>query len=243
MIWPCDAGSFADWERNAYALGLVQQSDCFVCPAGHFCQSHTARPQPCPAGTYMPADGASFADPATAEAASQLSSAACLPCEAGYACPGQALTEMAACPAGTYSPPKSGGCYDCKEGHVCLSPLMTQAAYEASYCPAASTCAGLDAAPTECAAGYYCGGDDGAGTPFPAATTWERRGCPVGTYASTAAFPMSDQSECTPTTAGVYTDLQASLEGMEVPNECEYGHACPLGSRSAYETACPAGTY
>ena len=237
--FPCAAGTYAAWEGNARALGLSQQAQCLACPVGHYCQPHTVRPQPCPAGSYMPTEGATHADTATATAAGAPASAACLPCAAGSQCPLQGMSAMLACPAGTYSPAKSDSCFACREGRVCPGPLTTQAQYEAAYCPPGRICAGLDSAPAACPLGDFCFGSGQA--PFVVSQTWERRKCPAGTYAAAAGLAV--ESDCTVTPVGYFADLQASVQSMLAARDCEFGHGCPAGSRSAYQVPCEAGSY
>ena len=156
--FPCADGTYAAFEGNARALGLTDQSQCVICPIGHYCQTHTARPQPCPTGSYMPTEGARYADPQSATANSQALTLACLPCEAGFSCPGQGLSATSECPVGTYSPAKSSSCFECRVGHLCLEVRKTQAQYEEALCPAGSYCAGLAQPAVSCPLGFYCYG-------------------------------------------------------------------------------------
>jgi len=210
------------------SLGLESISDCAACPAGYFCKDHTVLPQRCPVGTYMPTESAYMADVSTAAPGSE--SAACLPCEAGYACPSEGMSARDTCPAGTYSPAHSTQCFECRAGHLCPAAATTQAAYESQLCTAGGLCTGSTTSAATCPEGYYC--PEG---------TWLKLQCPVGTFVNGAGLSSRDQ--CVDAGVGYYTDSQASLASQVAPNECEFGHRCPAGAHSAYQEACPPGTY
>ena len=78
---------------------VVSAPESTTCFQGHFCPEGSAKPQPCPYGTYS-----------TATMAGSLSN--CLPCPAGRFCPDEAMS--------------AGDAFMCAKGYYCPSPSGTR---------------------------------------------------------------------------------------------------------------------
>ena len=102
---PCAAGTFAR------SVGTALQSECTICPTGHYCTVAAMFPVPCPMGRFAEGEGMS-----TAECAG--------PCPEGTFCP-PGTSSPNKCPAGRFAPSKgSSECLPCEPGRSVDAPGM-----------------------------------------------------------------------------------------------------------------------
>jgi hypothetical protein len=110
------------------------------CPAGHYCESGTAYPAPCPAGTYL-----------TTTLAEDVGE--CVPCPAGSFCEDTGISEVTADMV-------------CQPGFFCLSGSHTAApmtmadssctsGQRVTVCPKGARCPEGSDTPISCTAGTY----------------------------------------------------------------------------------------
>jgi len=130
----CGMGSLAPepcpasmWCPNA------STNEPYVCPAGSYCELGSASPAICPASKFCP-----------------NGSAVPVACDAGYFCPIGSANQTE-CLAGFVCEMGTGNMTVCEENYFC--PAMTSLPIS---CPVGSYCdRGMQAFPTQCAAGYY----------------------------------------------------------------------------------------
>ncbi len=135
------------------------------------------------------------------------------PCKLGYYCP-----------AGTSAVDQ----YPCPEGtysnsHYAISP------YDCLLCPPSYACApgSTQTSMVSCTPGHYCP----RGTPTP--TTYP---CPAGTFRTAGGAKRLE--DCVPCPHGKYC-----IKATVTPANCPEGYYCPLGTKSANQYPCRAGTY
>ncbi|XP_064629316.1 zonadhesin-like [Lineus longissimus] len=220
FVHSCPLGTWSD------RVGLVNDSQCEVCPSGHFCpwgfpNQPSVKPIPCVPGTFNPFEAMGH----------PLS---CLQCTAGWACPEVGLDEVTEpcieghfCPPGTIVPWQ----YKCPPGAYTESTNATSSE-DCDPCPPGTYCSwgtGLNYnGPQPCATGHYCP----EGSPSP-----NRFPCPAGTYTRKSNLWKAEQ--CT------ICDERFFCEGGggAPSGPCPPGYYCPPGTKLAYEFPCPNGTY
>lgn len=224
--YPCPAGTYSA------ALQLVKIEDCStVCPVGSYCPLGSTAIKPCPSGTYNDKTGATSRGPGDYPA--------CKECPAGYTCKDTNLADLVGLTApvivgaGYYSAAGATESTICPAGHTCPNSGTSEETMKKNLCPAGTFCsegstATLDAFANLCSVGNYC----------PEGTTVEIK-CNIGTYRNFKGG--KSESDCRPTPAGFYADLEGT--STYETNECEAGYYCPEGSTSATQSACPPGTY
>lgn len=212
---PCPAGTYSDTTGNRH------DSNCTVCPPGHYCPIISIAPTPCPVGTYNPDQRGSLLR-------------SCQPCPAGFSCPEEGMSVADDCDPGHYCPKGSsyGNANQCPPGTY--SDVNTTSLSACQTCPAGSACgwktthvAGSNG-PVACAPGHYCP---------PGTEKRDQYSCPPGYYLSgTSGAALSD---CTICPGGSYCEGgQGSIDGA-----CAEGHYCPAGTNDSYRYPCLAGTY
>ncbi|KAM4567238.1 uncharacterized protein PAE49_010636 isoform 2-T2 [Odontesthes bonariensis] len=207
------------------------------CPAGHYCPKGSAKPSPCPPGTFL---GRSAGE----------SEADCEACYAGSYCPSWAQTSVdLLCPSGWFCPTGSvsghqQGC-QCPPGHTCppgsAEPDICSAGTFQSF-SGQSTCDG-------CPSGFYCMEGSSMPLPCPAGHINPLAGrtslndcfpCPSGSFCDSTAL-THPSGPCSP---GHFCSL-GSTEPLPVSQPygdiCPVGHFCPEGCRSP--KPCPVGSY
>ncbi|XP_014845642.1 PREDICTED: uncharacterized protein LOC106919650 isoform X3 [Poecilia mexicana] len=192
-----------------------------VCPAGHYCPKGSAKPSPCPPGTFLGRTAAHSEDD-------------CEACQRGFYCPSWAQTSVdLICPPGWFCPTGSPSGHQpenqCPPGYACpagsaepeiCSPGSFQALSGQSVCDS-------------CPPGFYC--LEGSAVPSP---------CPVG-YVSRLADRMS-LSHCSPCPSGYFCNSDALTEPSGL---CSPGHFCSQGSTESspvsqpYGDVCPLGHF
>ncbi|XP_038155551.1 uncharacterized protein LOC119792815 [Cyprinodon tularosa] len=208
-----------------------------VCPAGYYCPKGSAKPQPCPPGTFLGRTAAHSKDD-------------CEACHQGWYCPLWAQTSVELlCPSGWFCPNGSSSGhqpgYLCPPGYACpdgsAEPVIcSQGTFQSLS--GQSVC-------ESCPPGFYC--VEGSSVPSP---------CPLG-YVSPLADRMS-LGDCLPCPSGYFCNSSALTEpsgpcspghfcsqGSVEPSPlsqpygdiCPMGHFCPLGSRSPQP--CPVGSF
>ncbi|GBG24881.1 Sushi, von Willebrand factor type A, EGF and pentraxin domain-containing protein 1 [Hondaea fermentalgiana] len=232
LPYECPRGHYSG--RWCFEEATAYQDD-FMCPTGHYCESSTALPIPCPAGTFRDETGAA-------------SAADCEICPSGEYCPGDAALSpildhngstveaywnassgssfAIPCPAGTFC---TGGNVEpelCPIGFAASSPGMsiTRGSIAAACTPCPGGTHGTDPLRLECATcdpGYIC--VHAASTPRPLDVTTEGGYiCPVGHYCpagSTTTLPCppgtfanetgaySEEMHCLPCASNTYNEL------------------------------------
>lgn len=76
---PCLPGYYCTSE--ARVPNPVHEEAGSLCPAGHYCPPGSSKPEPCPAGTFLPQAG-------------MVHGNACVPCPAGRFCQGEGLASV-----------------------------------------------------------------------------------------------------------------------------------------------------
>ncbi|GIQ81354.1 hypothetical protein KIPB_002301, partial [Kipferlia bialata] len=192
-----------------------------LCSTGHYCLAATELEEPCPAGRYRDAVGATMLTecalcPAGDYCAGGGAAVSGL-CAAGHYCPeGSHGPTQKLCPAGTYNPSTSGESLD-----------------DCESCPAGSYCAAGCDTPVICTMGYYC--PLGTATPIP---------CPIGTIGIAEGYNLVEQ--CDACDAGYFCD---GLGRTTAKGLCDAGYYCTGGAYTSAppndETGgvCPAGGY
>ncbi|KAM3922961.1 uncharacterized protein RB166_012036 [Leptodactylus fuscus] len=268
---PCDPGYYCDTPGQTQVSGLcsegyfcthsvktktpIQEILGDVCPSGYYCPAGSARPLPCPAGSYS-------------NTSANVGPEACMLCEPGYFCdrPGLA-TPNGPCDEGYYCtgasvsphPPEitsSGGpCpagHFCPQGshipHVCPAGTYSQNVGQASCseCPEGFYCPVQSTNTTICHEGYYCPRRTEFAGQYP---------CPQGTFSG--SHGATDIGTCLPCPPGMF----CSRLGLGRPEGyCAPGWFCPAGSvsdkpvleipgptlssnLSRYSRMCPPGTF
>ena len=215
MELKCPAGTFGN------ASGLIDISECSLCPPGFYCPEGTAgyprTELQCPMGHYCPSGTATqFEHPCpdgtyTTKFGLERSDQ-CLMCKAGRYCNGGDGIGGQVCPSGHYCPESSGNPIPCPNA------TYTEAtgSEDLSYCKL-------------CPAGYFC--PEGTDSPFH---------CPAGTYNSLIGQDgLDDCRLCTP-------GLACTTIALTQPDElCASGHYCPERSDKSADPRheCPAGTF
>ncbi|KAG7455700.1 SCO-spondin-like isoform X1, partial [Solea senegalensis] len=195
------------------ANSVVGQFHGDVCPAGHYCPRGSAKPSPCPPGTFL---GKSAAE----------SEADCDACYPGSFCPSWAqISAELLCPPGWFCPPRSVSGrqpgYQCPPGYACpygsaIPSICSPGTFQAS--PGQSTC-------NICPPGFYC--MEGSTEPLP---------CPVGHFSSSAG--RKSPSDCYPCPPGSFCSGSALTEPSGL---CQPGHFCSLGSTESSPVSQPHG--
>jgi hypothetical protein len=198
------------------------------CPPGSYQQSN------CPAGTYLPYEGASsLAECQQCPAGYYCDGGAISiqPCTAGYYCEGGDITPSKSCETGTYCPQGSAAPVLCAAGTY--QDETRQSTCKA--CTAGNFCEEGAISQTTCPEGYYC----------PAGTTYRfEYPCPIGKYNDETG--MTADTDCKSCPAGKYCD---SLGAASFTSNCSEGYYCIGGAVSAKPTdasqggICPKGTY
>lgn len=145
---------------------------------------------------------------------SPLGTSLCLECPDGYYTTASAQASCTMCTAGNYCPAKNTGPQTCATGYYSLD-----AATACIPCPGGYDCSNQAGALTVCLAGTYSNNATGGCI-----------NCPVGSYC-----PTNGLTEHIPCAAGWF---QTSAQQTSC-TECGQGYKCP--SRTATQTACPAG--
>lgn len=222
--------------------GVPTQHDT---PAGHYSEAGAFKPEPCPRGSYQPAQRSS----------------SCLVCPQGYYCNGTGTVIETICPTGYFCPEGSenptpcprgtflndvgkyteGHCNPCTQGYACEYYGLSQPntpCYQGHYC---SYGANISTPIREsfgdlCPPGYYCpeGTAEFAHSP-----------CPNGTYSNyTGNAGLSDCRSCD---AGL---VCAGLALTEPNGICSAGYFCRGGALTdkpndggATGSYCPTGHY
>ncbi|KAM6987470.1 uncharacterized protein LKV04_010315 [Tautogolabrus adspersus] len=184
-----------------------------VCPAGHYCPKGSAKPSPCPPGTFL---GRSAAE----------SKADCEACYPGSYCPLWAQTSVdLLCPPGWFCPQRSVSGrqpeYQCPPGHACPSGSA-----EPTIC-SPGTFQSLSGQSTcnTCPPGFYCE----AGSSVPSL-------CPMGSIIPSAG--RTSLTDCFPCPSGSFCNRSALTEPT---GPCNSGHFCSLGSTEPSPVAQPYG--
>ncbi|KAM9734328.1 uncharacterized protein ACNS7B_016072 [Menidia menidia] len=192
-----------------------------VCPAGHYCPKGSAKPSPCPPGTFS---GRS----------AQESEADCEACYPGSYCPLWAQTFVdLLCPSGWFCPSGSVAGhqqgYQCPPGHACppgsAEPAMCRAGTFQSL-SGQDTC-------DSCPSGFYC--EEGSSMPSP---------CSVGHFNQLTGRMSLD--DCFPCPSGFFCNNTALTDPS---GPCSPGHFCSLGSTEpspvsqSYGDICPMGHF
>ncbi|XP_061734344.1 neurogenic locus notch homolog protein 3-like [Nerophis ophidion] len=226
-------------------------SVCFVCPIGHYCEGGVA--VLCPAGTYGSTEGLTNCTICPAgfyclEGRSSRPSTQFL-CPPGYYCEeGTSTPHGSPCPAGTVGEQlgqtSTAACKRCSEGRFCpagsSAPGLPCA--RGRFCPAGTreevVCPSGTFTPNQgaiglkdclkCPAGFYC--PAGASDPVP---------CPPGSFNPLEG--QADLADCRECHAGKAC-TQVALRAPDV--DCMQGFVCPPGSSkpNAPANACPPGT-
>ncbi|PFH35772.1 hypothetical protein BESB_054230 [Besnoitia besnoiti] len=200
------------------------------CPAGHYCESGTRRPAPCPEGTFRAERGARNQDDCSACTPGFYCKGTGLtapsgPCNRGYSCPSKSTTPTAAiCTKGHYCPAGAAEPIPCPQGQH--QPDLGQS--ECVACPAGKAC-GAATEPDECPAGYFCP----AGTLFP-----HQYPCPAGSYSDAKGNILA--TECLPCPEGKVCDEPGTPSATTL---CPPGYFCPEGTDSPHSNECEVGQY
>ncbi|KAM6933259.1 uncharacterized protein FYW49_001626 [Xenentodon cancila] len=230
---PCQAGSYCPG-GDTTSTG----SEGGLCPPSHYCPEGSARPMPCPAGTYTNLTGQPV----------------CSRCPAGYYCPEKNgdFTKFP-CPPGFYCPDgtKHATQFPCPRGYYNPEP-MTQSLDSCLPCPPGHYCEKerLTKASGKCKAGWFCVSAAWNSQPFdldnytnanclcPATSTGGR--CQVGFFC-----PLGS-SEPIPCPPGTF----CNISGLALPvGPCSPGFYCIGGATGSRPTdgetgnVCPPGTY
>lgn len=196
--------------------GIGNVKDCIICPKGHKCSAGSEVPTRCPQARYI----------------GSLGQSACSECPAGYYCPAEGWIDPRPCNKGYYSSINAASCTICPAGHYCPEEATTATVQIANLCPAGLYCPeGTDHYPTNlydrCSAGHYCIEGTDVETP-----------CDIGTLRRIPG--ASEESDCIEVEPGYYVSTTGAYEPTGL---CDPGFYCPLGSTSATQVACPAGSY
>ena len=214
----------------------------FTCTVGHYCLQGSPFPLICPSGSYQNYTGQST----------------CSPCPEGHFCDSTEsiviLGSNTTCPPGHYCPlsTASGTDYPCPEGTYSNATGLVIST-QCTECDAGFHCnsTGLTVPTGPCSAGYYCRA--GAMSPTPrqgnaadicptgsycTEGSSEPQPCPVSTFSPVTG--LTNQSDCTPCTAGHYCQLPG-LNTTSGP--CSAGYYCPEESNSPTQIICPCGSY
>ena len=233
-IPPCPRGTYGASDS------LVAESNCTVCPAGHFCANAGLNSTSglCNAGFYCPSGSvdAYGRDALCPDHVANRSN----PCPRGHYCP-MGSFEGTPCPVGSYSnmtrATSVDDCILCDVGWYCDSEGLTEPSGECAagfYClrnvsssrpetGVAGDEGTLQTGGDVCPAGFYC--PVGTFSPVP---------CPEGTYSNRTRLNSSDV--CTLCAPSLYCD--EGSPGITCPE----GHYCPEGTNSSVPK-CPMGTY
>ncbi|CBZ49792.1 hypothetical protein NCLIV_002800 [Neospora caninum Liverpool] len=250
---PCEAGKFCPWPGTPAG----DPAGVKACPAGHACPEGSARPLPCPVGTFQADAGATECTPCPeghycGEGGLRAASGKCF---VGFVCGGAAGTPAdwdqvfgldgavsGRCPKGHKCDTAGARPVACEPGTYQDSTTST----ECKPCPPGKFCsaAGLQEPSGDCAAGFFCtagsktarpgpgneGGACPAGWVCPEGSA-APRGCPLGQYTE-----EEGQQACQACPAGKFC-----LKAGEAPQPCKSGHVCDAGS--GVGRPCPAGSY
>ncbi|XP_030258688.1 zonadhesin isoform X7 [Sparus aurata] len=208
-----------------------------VCPAGHYCPEGSAKPSPCPPGTFL---GRSAAE----------SEADCEACYPGSYCPSSGQTSVdLLCPPGWFCPSGSVSGHQpghlCPPGHACphgsAEPaICIHGTFQSSS--GRSTC-------NTCPPGFYCMEGSSVASPCPTGSISALSGrtsltdcspCPSGSFCNSSAL-KEPSGPCSP---GYFCSLgssEASPFSQPYGDVCPMGHFCPQGSGSP--RSCPVGSF
>ncbi|KAM8989363.1 uncharacterized protein PRD47_016786 [Ara ararauna] len=260
---PCLPGYYCTSE--ARVPNPVHDEAGSLCPAGHYCPPGSSKPEPCPAGTFLPQAGMVYGN-------------ACMPCPAGRFCQGEGLASVSGtcyagyfchlgatrpdqehCPPGFYCPEGSEAPVPCSPGSFNSDSGKWQPA-DCQPCPAGYFCSGSGAhTPEVCPAGYFC---------LPGTNSSLEHPCPKGTFGPRSG--ATNESDCEPCPAGMYCSapglsqpsgfcysgyhcakgaispapfkhrVESSSLGLPGNDICPAGHFCPSGTE--YPVPCPPGS-
>ncbi|XP_050179054.1 multiple epidermal growth factor-like domains protein 6 isoform X3 [Myiozetetes cayanensis] len=220
---PCSEGFYCPANSSSVSPTAL------LCPKGHFCQSGTAQPTPCPAGEYQPATG----------------SASCIPCQRGFYCQDPVTGEPKRCPPHSYCPTGTRVPLTCPEGTFTpgnMTGLWNEK--ECLPCLPGHYCrhGQLEG---KCAAGYFCLAGSSQAAPQGHSFSWRfLAGCRWGQVCAglcPAGFYCLEGSEVpTPCPANTLRDLPGAVR-REDCLPCPLGHWCKAGDSQAHP--CPPGHY
>ncbi|KAH8067766.1 calcium ion binding protein [Aureococcus anophagefferens] len=235
---PCGVGNHSAAARCTYCPeGMARAPDLYrdACPAGYYCPTATAKPQPCPAGTFnrntgMDAREDCVITPQGYYSISATSNFTDYKCAPGHWCPtGSTGPYQVPCPERFYNPDYGGGaitaCGLCKSGGRgppsagrAFFFLKSPPSFEPTNCPSGTynnyTGATSKDDCADCPPGYYCAGSN---NPYPTGK------CGEGSYRKR---PIN----------------QYNAEGELNGDLCPKGHYCPQGGQNN-PIACPVGTF
>ena len=149
--YPCPSTTFNP------LYGQFSILTCLNCTTGHFCERGTAKPEACPAGSYMPYGYDKGTNTTIGLPIGNKSE--CFSCPGGMFCVQRSINPMQ-CGRGYYSPQSSERCFVCSVGHFCDS-ITTSEDQMLKYkqCPPGQFCQeGLTTVneSVPCDAGFYC---------------------------------------------------------------------------------------
>jgi hypothetical protein len=229
----CNAGYYCT--LSSPVPNPVEQSYGDRCTAGHYCVAGTSNPEPCPVGTYSPAQ-------------SNEALSSCLPCPVNQYCGTTGLSSpTGSCTPGYYctggaasaSPPNLGvGGAPCPQGKFCPGNSAPQSCLPGTF----ANVTGLSAC-WSCSPGYYCLAEQinpllcPNGSYCPEGTGTVQPLCPRGTYSPTQG--LQNASQCLSCPGGQY----CAGEGRIAPSgNCSAGYFCLSGAYTAAGQGGPAPT-
>ncbi|OMJ93310.1 hypothetical protein SteCoe_3776 [Stentor coeruleus] len=259
----CKIGS--PYEHPKEVVATANIAEYGPCPKGYYCEIGTTLSDlnPCPAGTYNPAEVGKSSD-------------ACLKCTAGRLCASTAMyNDDVMCPETYFCPEETGDAtiHPCTAGHYCAEGSDYEKPCHPGYytdadsqiacadCPVGSFCGRQTSTLTgnDCPAGYYCPLNtkynkeyacppgryhdnlDGAGVAITIGSEDECKDCPAGKYCNEYGIGNVSTLDCE---AGFYCTLNSLVSK---PVTASYGGACAIGEfcpiRSSGVTPCTEGSY
>ena len=227
---------------NGTFMNHTGASECYVCPAGHYC-TERSRALACPRGFYCPeGTGADWRPcPRGTFGASQGLSRSnqCTPCHGGSYCEAAGSDSVTgSCREGFY----------CTSGVDLISPVQGVSNHRGngSVCPAGHYCPTGTTFPRKCPAGTYTNVsqqeecvDCIAGFYCPEGTiTYENKPCPVGHYCPNGT-QSAFQHPCSP---GTYNPVEQATDDSACLS-CPPGQYCSSPGLSTPSGNCSAGFF